>query len=402
MQEKISEKFCVDKLGSYLLLAQILTMKSFPQFNKILVFLMIFSLTFGPVSSALAQSTTGQIMMPSPNINANRVGGGSFGSKEEKGISGLPGVAPMPGGQVFQEPVYSGLTYQVHILGEVNKPGTYRVSASTRLSEALERAGKILDRGSERRIELRRKEGGSRKVDILSFQLFGNLDANPYLLDNDVIFVPLKDKVVQIAGAVKRPNMYELLSEKTIEDVIHLAGGTSPGFGEGALIKLVRFEEGKKKVLEVQNTLESRKEFQLKNADAIVIPHILTKDKKFDYNLAALPGDSPLFYPSYDERVFVLGAVGRPGPLPFSPYYGVRQYLTLAGGTTKLAKSRKVKIINADGKTYKATSTININPGDTIVVPEKYLPPEGILSLVLGTTATVLGLLSTILAFTRR
>ncbi|QQR81377.1 MAG: capsule biosynthesis GfcC family protein [Deltaproteobacteria bacterium] len=134
----------------------------------------------------------------------------------------------------------------------------------------------------------------------------------------------------------------------------------------------------------------------------LLLPHIFfLKNKKFDYNLTSLPGEGALFVPSYDSKIFVLGAVFKPGAYPFTTYYGVRQYLTLAGGANKLAKNRKIRIITSDGKTVKARNNTVISPGDTIVVPEKYLPPEGLLSLILGLTTSVLGVTTTVLTLTR-
>lgn len=362
-------------------------------FRKIVAFFLILDFLFGYIPLSWSQTTQGGLV----GGDASRIGGSSFGNR---GTSALPsGSGSVP--QIFQEPTFSGLTYQVHILGEVNKPGTYRINASTRLSEALEKAGGISGIGSERRIEVRRKEGGGRSVDLLSFKQFGNLDANPYLLDNDVVFVPLKGWVVQIAGTIKRPGTYELTKEKTLEDLVRLVGGMTPGVSSSAPIKVVRFLEGKRQIIDVVDSAEARKRFILENADVVVVPHFITENKKFDYNLASLPGDNPLFYPSYEERVFVLGAVAKPGPYPYTPYYNLRQFLTLAGGTTKLAKSGRIKVVNSEGKVIKASANLTLNPGDTIVVPEKYLPPEGILSLVLGITTSVLGITTTILTLTR-
>lgn len=362
--------------------------------------LLVVLLTLGPLSSALGQSLgqSGVGQGGLSTIDSSRSGGTSFGSKEEKPGSQLP--IPVPGGQILQDQ-YPGLMYQVHILGEVNKPGTYRVTASTRLSEAIERAGGILERGSQRRIELRRQSGGGRGVDLLSFRTFGNLDANPYLLDNDVIFVPLKQKVVEIEGTVKRPGIYELRGERTVADLIKLAGGVTPGDVNLAPIKVVRFSNGEKEVIDVENQEEARRRFLLQGADVVILPHVLTENKTFDYNLAKLPGDNQLFFPSYEERVFVLGAVAQPGPYPFSPYYDVRQYLTLAGGTTKLAKTNKIKVLTTAGKTLKAKVDTGINPGDTIVVPEKYMAPESFATLVIGIASSVVGITSAIIVLTR-
>ncbi len=353
-----------------------------------------------PLFAQLAEPEQ-DLRVPQQQQDQSRQKGESFGTADRKEQEKLnrpqiPQQGQMGGsdGALFNR----GLTYQVHILGEVERPGTYRIPASTRLFEALQYAGGALERGSERRVGLRREGGGSRTVDLLSFKQNGNLDANPYLLDNDVIFVPLLQKVVQVAGTVKRPGTYELRSEKSLEDILKVAGGFTPGIDGGAPIKVIRYVNGTKEVTDVENTPSERRRFQLEGADVIVVPHILTGKNKFDYNVAKLPGDQKLFYPSYDERVFVIGAVAKPGPYAFSPYYDVRQYLTLAGGTTKMGKPRKVKVVTADGRTMKANVKTEINPGDTIVVPEKTLAPETLASLILSAVAVA----ATVISVTQR
>lgn len=329
--------------------------------------------------------------------------GKSFGSesKTDRQGDGTQRDSTTLGGRMpVQQPAF-GITYQVHVSGEVHQPGTYRIPASARLSEVVQMAGGILDRGSERRVEIRRRDGGRRRADLASFKTTGNLAANPYLLDDDVIFVPLKDRVVEIEGSVKRPGYYELTGERTIEDLARLAGGFTAGAAGAGSLRVIRFQDGAKQLLDVDNEPSARREFVLQNADVVVVPHIFTENKKFDYNLGKLPGERSIFYPSYEERVFVLGAVALPGPYAFSPYYDVRQYLTIAGGTTKLAKSKKIRIITADGKTIKASNVTGINPGDTIVVPEKYMAPETFATLVVGIAASVVGITSAVVTLAR-
>lgn len=295
----------------------------------------------------------------------------------------------------------TALTYQIHVLGEVTAPGTYRVNASTRLSEALQFAGGVAESGSERWIELRRVGyGGDRKIDYLSFEIFGNLEANPYLLDNDVIYVPLKKDVVRVEGAVKRPANYELRNEKTLDAIIRLAGGFAPGAWTSSL-KVVRFREGTKEVIDVDGTDEGWKKIRVESADVVVVPHVLTEKKKFDYNVDKLPGDNPLFYPSYDARIFVLGGVEKPGPYSYNPYYDIRQYVTLAGGTTRLAKPGKIKLLTSKGKKVRADTETELNPGDTIIVPERYMAPENFVTLVLGVATSVVSIVAISLSLSR-
>jgi protein involved in polysaccharide export with SLBB domain len=261
--------------------------------------------------------------------------------------------------------------YQVHVLGEVVRPGTYRIPASGRLADAIRMAGGLADNGSERMIELKRKGRRIQRVDLMKFKLSGSLANNPYLLDNDVVFVPLRKKVVQVVGAVKRPAIYELRGEDKLSEVVDLAGGFNAATAMEEPIRIIRYVDGEKKVEEIPIDKGSMKRLGILNGDVIVAPNVVTKTTEFDYNVAAIPGDK-VFYPSYEDRVFVLGGVEFPGAYPFSPYYTVSQYISLAGGLSDRGKE-KYRVINANGETRKVDENKRVNPGETIAVKEKWM-----------------------------
>lgn len=288
--------------------------------------------------------------------------------------------------------------YQVHVLGEVMNPGTYRVSASDRLSEVLQRAGGLAMNGSERNIELRRR-GGVTHIDLLAFKLNGRLEDNPYLTDNDVIFVPLRNKVVQVVGATKRPDMYELRNERTLEDVVALSGGFNAATAMDEPIRVIRFADGKKTVEEVPIEKAALDDFPVQNGDVVVVPNVVTKDTSFDYNVASIPGDQ-VFYPSYEDRVFVLGGAAFPGAYPFSPYYMVSQYVSLAGGLNDRG-TPKYRITSIDGKVRKAKPNDRVNPGDTITIKEHWMSPAAWAAFALGFASFGLSASSTIIALRR-
>ncbi|MBI4238639.1 MAG: SLBB domain-containing protein [Deltaproteobacteria bacterium] len=288
-------------------------------------------------------------------------------------------------GMALSEGTLVGVTYQVHIVGEVKNPGTYRVAASDRLQEVLQRAGDVLDQGSARHIQIRRRGSSSRTYDLVRFRLFGELQHNPYLLDNDVIYVPLRKRSIQVVGSVRRPGIYEMRGERSLADALSLAGGMTIGAELSAPIRLVRFVDGTKQMLDIENVPLAVRRTTISNGDVIFVPNVLTAKNTFDFNVSELPGDQ-VFFPSYEDRVFVLGGVYAPGPYPFSPYHSINHYLTLAGGTTKLARLRRVKLIEMNGKTRPmgVQEQTTINPGDTIYVPESRLPPESWVNFVLG------------------
>lgn len=285
--------------------------------------------------------------------------------------------------------VSQSISYTVHILGEVNRPGVYKIVPSDRLSEAVKYAGGILSDGSSRGVQLRR--GNQTTVfDLLRYKQNGDLTQNPFLMDNDVVFVPLKKGEVDIEGPVKRPGIYELIGKTNLAQALALAGGFSTGLSHQQPIRIIRYNmQEKKQVIPVENSPESLKNFIVLKGDVIVVPHILITDKEFDYDINRLPGDN-IFYPSNDDNVYVIGAVSLPGPYAFQPHYTYKQYVNQAG-PLKDAKMRHVKIVRPNGKKVVAFNKVIINPGDTILIPQRYWKAE----TVVGWLATLSSLFLT-------
>ena len=293
----------------------------------------------------------------------------------------------------------AAMMYQVHVLGEVLNPGTYRVPASERLAEAIQQAGGLSENGSERWIELRRKGGGKRVVDLLRFKLYGDLSNNPYLMNNDVVFVPLRKKMIEVVGSVGRPNIYELRNERTLADAIALAGGITSAADKKDSISIVRFVDDKKTVKKVSPDKNTMNAFALMAGDVIVVPSVITKGTEFDYNIASVPGNK-VFYPSYEDRVFVLGGVFSPGAYPFSPYYTVNKYVSLAGGLTDRGSSH-YKVITTSGRIKKVGPNDRVNPGETLMIKKHWLAPMGWVSFAMSIASFGLSTTSTVLALTR-
>jgi protein involved in polysaccharide export with SLBB domain len=260
----------------------------------------------------------------------------------------------------------------------------------------INRAGGLADNGSERRIELRRKGGGVVHVDLVAFKLMGKLDQNPYVGDNDTIFVPLRKNVIQVVGAVKRPDFYELKDERTLEDVVELGGGFNAATAMKEPVRVIRFEGGEKTVHEVPIDRTEMRDFAILNGDVVVVPNVVTKGTTFDYNVASVPGDQ-VFYPSYEDRVFVLGGVAAPGAYPFSPYYTLNQYISLAGGLNERGKP-KYTVTTIDGKVRRAKPDDRVNPGDTVMIKQSWMSPAAWMGFALGVASFGLSASATIIA----
>jgi polysaccharide export outer membrane protein len=115
---------------------------------------------------------------------------------------------------------------QVFVLGEAVNPGPRTVPALATISSALMGSGGIKPIGSLRNIQLRR--GGSiiARLDLYDLLVRGDASRDQRLLAGDVIFIPPVGSLIGVAGAVKRPGIYELSATgDRVKDVIDLAGG---------------------------------------------------------------------------------------------------------------------------------------------------------------------------------
>ncbi len=116
---------------------------------------------------------------------------------------------------------------RVFVLGDVRRPGTFTVSALSTITNALFVSGGIQTNGSLRQIQLKRNGARVTELDLYELLLRGDTRADVRLQPGDVIFVPPIGETVGVAGEVKRPGIYEVIDEKTVQGAIELAGGLS-------------------------------------------------------------------------------------------------------------------------------------------------------------------------------
>lgn len=267
--------------------------------------------------------------------------------------------------------------YQIHVLGTVRNPGTYRLPPSTRMAEAIDMAGGLAPKGSMRRIELRRNNRTVHTYDLFAFLKEGRLDQNPFLLDNDTIYVPIAKTVISVQGPINRSGVIELLHETSLTDVVAAAGGYTAGIVKTEPVTIVRYASGKKVLYTVPMTEGDMANFEVIDGDIVVFPHVLTKGRKFDYNMSQLPNDT-LVYPSFNDNIFVMGAVAQPGAYSFNPFYDPRHYINMAGAA-RYANLKRIKILDMNGQEIRYKAGYHLNPGDTIVVPYRAWTTDNVL-----------------------
>ena len=139
-------------------------------------------------------------------------------------------------------------TLTVSIYGEVGVQGGFTLSALNTAFNALAAAGGPTHMGSIRNIQ-RSRGGKTTRLDLYKFMTGAEPGSEYDLQNNDVIFVPVADKIVRIEGAVNRPMFYELVDGETLLDLLAYAGGLRndayPDF-----VQIERFHEGEKVLLE--------------------------------------------------------------------------------------------------------------------------------------------------------
>ena len=116
-------------------------------------------------------------------------------------------------------------TVRVYVVGDVQRPGAYDLSALSTPLNALFMAGGPTALGSLRVLRQFRGSTMVKEIDLYDFLLKG-IRSDPGRLEaGDTIMIPPAGAQVTVQGSVHRPAIYELHGEKTLAQVLDLAGG---------------------------------------------------------------------------------------------------------------------------------------------------------------------------------
>lgn len=163
-------------------------------------------------------------------------------------------------------------TIRVFVLGDVNVPGSYVVGSLSTMTNSIFASGGITKIGSLRNIQLKRAGKLVTSLDLYDLLLKGDTSQDARLLPGDVIFVPPIGKTVGVAGDVKRPAIYELRGEKTVAQVLKLAGGLLPtAFVPASRIERIMPESGEKTLVNLDLSTNAGRNFTVKDADVVQI-----------------------------------------------------------------------------------------------------------------------------------
>ena len=163
----------------------------------------------------------------------------------------------------------------IFVLGDVTHPGSHTLNSLSSLLNALVASGGIKTIGSLRNIELKRYGRTITKLDLYDLLLKGDASKDKQLRNGDVIFVPPIGATVAVQGAVKRPAIYEIKGQETLNDILEMAGGTLAS----SKINFAQIERissnGDKTILDLDLTNPDDLNTKIKDSDKIYIHAII-------------------------------------------------------------------------------------------------------------------------------
>ena len=243
-------------------------------------------------------------------------------------------------------------TVRVYVVGDVQRPGAYDISSLSTPLNALYQAGGPTTRGSMRIVKHFRGNQLVEEVDLYDLLLHGVRAGMQRLESGDTILVPPLGQEITIEGMVRRPGIYELAGEKSLSEVLELAGGVLPS---GALrhvdVERVQAHESRT-MLRVDmpetgdsaNVTATLDKFTVQDGDDIKISPIL---------------------PFTEKTVYLDGHVFRPGKYAYHDGMSVTDLVRSYSDVLPEAYKQHAEIIRLSGPDLKP-EIIAFNLGDAL------------------------------------
>jgi polysaccharide biosynthesis/export protein len=208
------------------------------------------------------------------------------------------------------------------------------------------------------------KAGGMSLRDVeqaLRTQLSDGFFKNPQV---SVSVEQYRSQRIFVVGEVRAPGPYPLVGDMTLIEALARAGSTTEHAAGEALI--VRSSDGSRSTGPVLPD-------QKNGADVIRVDIKALQSGRLSENAILRDGDT-IFVPRA-ELVYVFGHVHSPGAYTLQSGVTVLQALSLAGGVTDRGAMGRIRIARLlEGKRTELRVKLDdiVQPGDTIIVPERY------------------------------
>jgi protein involved in polysaccharide export with SLBB domain len=212
-------------------------------------------------------------------------------------------------------------TNQIYVLGDVDAPGSYRVSSAGTALTALYAAGGPTRNGGMRRVEVRRGGKLIDTLDLYDYLLRADGSHDPRLQSGDVVFVPVHGPRVRVYGEVVRPGTYELRRGESLTEVLRAAGGFTP--------------EASRQRVQVSRILPPDQRDTTQHARVVIDVTSSQPDPEATPAFPLEAGDVVRVFRVSERvgrRVTVQGDVGTPGAVGFTSGMRLSDAVRLAGG----------------------------------------------------------------------
>lgn len=275
----------------------------------------------------------------------------------------------------------------VTVLGYVKKPGPVDLPVKANVQMAINSAGGLAQGAQLDKLQIRRDQRLI-EFDYKNYLDSGNPASLPKLEPMDVIFVPAsplignvqvefdaqtltasgdagKDgEAVKVFGEVHRPGTFAYKSDASVMDLIMRAGGVTRYAGIEQIRVIHNGQPFPFNMREYLDTGNPELMPKIHQGDVVFIPQASEQVK------------------SGARTVYVMGEVFKPGAMEMGEGSGFYDLLATAGGPTRFAETRQIRIIRANGQVQafdlqsyvdgqKRGRMPTIEPGDAILVPEK-------------------------------
>ena len=153
-------------------------------------------------------------------------------------LSAIYGGITGPNPSIFLDIVLDEIrTIQIHVVGELQRPGSYEVPAYASSFNVIYVAGGPNENGTFRDVELYRAGNLISTIDLYDFLIYGKDLNDQNLEDGDILLVKPYSKRINVRGAVRRQDFfYEINGDETIGKLISWAGGLSPDASRNSLL----------------------------------------------------------------------------------------------------------------------------------------------------------------------
>ena len=254
---------------------------------------------------------------------------------------------------------------KVTLLGESNTPGPHLVNGFATVLNAIYSSGGIKTSGSLRNIQVFRNNKLIKNIDLYDYITKGSLDGDIRLMNNDIIFIPVRENTIELLGSVRNPAIYELKSKEGVNNLLDFSGGLNYNSSTLAIVNRIKPIKERKITdtysryltsVDISTTFQNSFEYKVKKGEYLYLIakefnvsvgdlkkwnslknnhlDIGQKLKIFNSDFELFDGDVVTFSEIPDKTLNVVsigGSINRPGKYPYDKFKDLKTLIINAG-----------------------------------------------------------------------